>query len=147
MEVILTQAEADALILMEKRRESDDAHDYPLHGSLSIPLISPDKREHFFLDVERGRIDLLKGKYQNRSRQTVVPVRLDFGGAPHRNPDDKDISCPHLHLYREGYGDKWAFPVPADRFTNLGDLRLTLDEFMKYCNVTLPPVINASLFT
>jgi hypothetical protein len=80
-----------------------------------------DKREHFHLDVSRGRIDLLKGKYQNRSRQAIILVRLDFGGKPHRNPDDEEIACPHLHVYREGYGDKWAMPVPPDRFPDVTD--------------------------
>jgi hypothetical protein len=36
----------------------------------------------------------------------VVLVRLDLGGAPHRNPFDEEIGVPHLHLYREGFGDK-----------------------------------------
>ena len=34
---------------------------------------------------------------------------------------------PHLHLYREGFSNKWAFPVPLDRFQNLGDPWLTLE--------------------
>src|SRR5690349_3665382 len=110
----LTQSEADALIAMEKHRVNDDAWDYPGLGvSLSIPLVSIDKRENFILDVARGRIDLRKGTYQNRARQTVILVRLDFGGQPHRNPDGVEVSSPHLHVYREGYGDKWAIPVPA----------------------------------
>ena len=147
MEVILTQADADALIAMEKRRVSEDRWVYPISGSISIPLTSPDKRENFLLDIDRGRIDLLKGKYQNRARQTVVLVRLDFGGAPHRNPDGVDVLCPHLHLYREGYGDKWAIAVPGASFSNLSDLGVTLDEFMKYCNITLMPFIDLGLFT
>lgn len=88
-EVNLTQAEADALIAMEKHRENDDIHDYPgLGGGITIPLISSDKRENFLLDITRGRIDLKKGTYQNRARHIVILVRLDFGGQPHRNPDD-----------------------------------------------------------
>lgn len=68
-EIKLSQADADALIGMEKRRIDDQSWDYPgLGGSISIPLMSPDKREQFILDVSRGRIDLLKGTYQNRSR-------------------------------------------------------------------------------
>jgi len=84
---------------------------------------------------------------QNRGRQVVVLVRLDLGGAPHRNPDDEEIPVPHLHLYREGYGDKWAVPVPADRFSNLADIWVTLEEFMRFCSVTQPPYIERGLFT
>ena len=104
-DIHLTQSEAEALIAMGKHRLDDERYSYPTSGSLVVPLQSPDKREQFLLDIRRGRIDLLKGKYQTRARQVVVLVRLDFGGASHRNPD--------LHLYREGYGDKWAVVVPV----------------------------------
>jgi hypothetical protein len=144
----LTQAEADALIAMEKHRVNSDGSDFPMGGqSLALPLQSPDKREHFLLDLSRGRIDLLKVTMQNRARQVVVLVRLDLGGAPHRNPDDEEMPAPHLHVYREGYGDKWAIPVPADRFTATSDLWRTLEEFMRYCNITQSPRIERGLFT
>ena len=82
----LTQAEADALIAMEKYRISEDRSNFPMGGrSLILPLQSADKREQFMLDLSRGRIDLLKVKMQNRGRQVVVLVRLDLGGAPDRN--------------------------------------------------------------
>lgn len=118
-----------------------------ISGSLIVPLQSPDKREQFLLDIRRGRIDLLKGKYQTRARQVVVLVRLDFGGAPHRNPDDQEIGSPHLHLYREGYGDKWAVEVPVENFPRLSDLWGTLEDFMRFCRVTMPPHIERGLFT
>jgi len=146
-DINLTQAEAEALIAMEKHRLDDARWDYPsLGGSINIPLVSTDKREDFLLDISRGKIDLLKGTYQNRSRQIVVLVRLDFGGRPHRNPDDEEIPSPHLHIYREGYGDKWAVPVPADRFPDMNDLWRTLEDFMLYCNITEPPFIERGLF-
>jgi hypothetical protein len=114
---------------------------------LTVPLQSPDKREHFLLDLSRGRIDLKKVKMQNRGRQVVVLVRLDLGGAPHRNPDDTEVPAPHLHVYREGYGDKWAEPVPAQHFSNLSDFWKTFQDFLRYCNVTQPPHIDWGLFT
>lgn len=147
-ELNLTQAEADALIAMEKHRINEDRSDFPMGGqSLVLPLQSPDKREQFLLDLSRGRIDLLKVKMQKRGRQVVVLVRLDLGGAPHRNPDDGEIPAPHLHVYREGYGDKWAIAVPADRFTATADPWATLEDFMRFCNVTQPPRIERGLFT
>ncbi|MBM3303443.1 MAG: hypothetical protein FJY85_26285, partial [Deltaproteobacteria bacterium] len=104
------------------------------------------KRENFTLDVSRGKIDLLRGSYQNRSRQVIVLVRLDFGGHPHRNPDGQDIPSPHLHLYREGYGDKWATPVPASVFPDMADLWRLLEDFMAFCNIIEPPLIERGLF-
>ena len=61
----------------------------------------------------------------------------------HTNPDGKSLTGSHLHLYREGYGDRWAYPVPA-QFTNLANLLLTVDEFMKYCNIVEAPIIQGS---
>ena len=144
----LTAAEAEALISMPKIKVNDDRHDYPgTGGSLVIPLTSEDKREEFLLDIYRGRIDLLKGTYQNRARQVVGLVRVDFGGAPHRNPDGAEVPSPHMHLYREGFADKWAVPLPSDKFPNVADLWQLLDDFMRFCNVVDRPEIVRGLFT
>jgi hypothetical protein len=64
-----------------------------------------------------------------------------------RNPDDGEIPCPHLHLYREGNGDRWATPLPAERFSDAGDPWLLLLEFMQFVNATVPPDIRRGLFT
>ena len=147
-EINLTQTEADALISLEKHRINEEEWEYPdLGGAISVPLISTDRRENFILDISRGRIDLLKGKYQSRARQMVVLLRLDFGSAPHRNPDGEEISSPHLHIYREGYGDKWATPVPMNEFLNVSDRWRTLQDFMRFCNITDPPSFIRGLFT
>lgn len=144
----LTQAEADALIAMEKHRATEDRSDFPMGGqSLVLPLQSADKREQFILDLSRGRIDLLKVTMQNRGRHVVVLVRLDLGGAPHRNPDGEEVPTPHLHIYREGYGDKWAVPIPVDRFRDVNDVWTTLEDFLQFCNITQPPHIDRGLFT
>lgn len=147
-DINLTQAEADALIAMEKRRATEDQTDFPMGGqSTIIELQSVDAREQFLLDLSRGRIDLLKVKMQSRGRQVIVLVRLDLGGAPHRNPDDEEIPTPHLHVYREGYGDKWAIPVPAGSFRDTRNVWTTLEDFLRFCNVTQPPHIERGLFT
>lgn len=145
-EINLTQAEANTLIAMEKHCVGDTRYTYPLPGELlSAPLASADKREQFLLDVRRGRIDLLKVTHQNRGRAIVVLVRLDLGGPTHRNPDGEEVPCPHFHIYREGFGDKWALPVPAGKFADISDRWRTLQDFMSYCNVTKPPVIDKVL--
>lgn len=144
----LTQAEADALIGMEKHRIDDQRHAFPsFGGSLVLSLQSPDKREAFLLDISQGQIDLSKVKYQNRARQVVVLVRLDLAGAPHRNPNGEELPCPHLHVYRKGYGDKWAMHPPAEHFGNASDVWAILQDFMRFCNITRPPHIERGLFT
>ncbi len=145
-EINLTQPEANALIAMEKHRADDKAYEiFAAAHSATIPLHSADKREHFLLDVGRGTINLAKIKMQNRARRVVVLVRLDLAGPPHRNPNDEEIACPHLHIYREGFADKWAVEIPGDKFGHIGDLSATLDDFMAYCNITRPPLIARGL--
>jgi MoaA/NifB/PqqE/SkfB family radical SAM enzyme len=146
-ETDISQAEADELIAMEKHRADENEYDFPsLGGAISIPLVSVDKREEFILDLSRGKVELGKVKYQNRARKTLILVRLELAGPLHRNPDGEELPCPHIHRYREGFGDKWAFPVPTEVFCNIDDPWLTLQDFMKYCNVTITPNIRRGVF-
>ena len=141
-EMTVPQADADALLTLEKHRVDDTLHRFPfLNNAVAIPLISADRREEFQLDIQRGRINLAKVTYQNRTRSILILARLDLAGPPHRNPDGEDIPCPHLHVYREGFGDKWAYPAPPTVFTDLDDLWVALDDFMRYCNITKAPNI------
>ena len=144
----LTQEEAGALIEMEKHTiDEKKPWDFPgLGGKINIPLIGVNKRENFFLDISRGKINLQKGNYQNRAQVCITLIRLDFNGPAHRNPNGEEIQCPHLHLYREGFGLKWAFEVPEDKFKNLSDLWILLEDFMNYCNITRKPNIVKGLF-
>jgi hypothetical protein len=142
----LVQADADSLLRMEKIRLRDDNVTFPdLGGRVEIPLSSRDRRESFSLDINRKRISLLTG-YQTRARQTVVLARLDFA-APHRNPDGQEIGVPHLHLYREGFGDRYAVDVPAGMLSNPADAWQVLHDFMSYCRIVEAPNFVRGLFT
>ncbi len=142
----LTQAEAEALLRMEKIRLDGTEHVFPdLGGRVEIPLVSRDKREAFSLDISRRRIALTT-KYQTRARQLVVLARLDFN-SPHRNPDDSEVGVPHLHFYKEGFGDKWAIEVPKGMLSNPADAWQVLTEFMAYCAIVEPPIIKRGLFS
>ena len=114
---------------MEKHRTNNEILSFPIDGGIvCVPLKSPDGREEFHLDINRRRANLAKVTYQNRSQTTLILARLDFG-APHRNPDGAEIGIPHLHLYREGYGDKWAFELPKEKFKKPDDLIASFDDF------------------
>jgi hypothetical protein len=147
-EISLTQVEADALLGMQKVPADSETRDYPsFGGAVSIPLVSADKRESFSLDLSRGRVEILRVKYQNRARQVLVLARLELAGPAHRNPDGTEVSCPHLHVYREGFADKWAVVVPANKFPNTTDPWEALQDFMRYCNIVQAPNIRKGLFT
>jgi hypothetical protein len=147
MDIDLTQAEADALIALEKHRLDDKEWTFPAPGEqVIIPITSQDRRENFLLDLTRSRIKLSKATFQNRARQTVILMRLDLDGPPHRNPDDEEIPCPNLHVYREGYGDKWAAAAPISIYADVTDLFGTFEAFMVHCNVINPPKLQRGLF-
>ena len=101
-DINLTQADADALIAMEKHRATDEQTDFPVGGeSKVLPLQSADKRERFLLDLSRGRINLQKVKMQTRGRQVVVLVRLDLGRCSTSQPGRRrDTSAPSSRLSR-----------------------------------------------
>ena len=145
-EIVLPQSDAEALLQMEKVRADEMMRVFPdFGGAIQVPLISSNNRESFSLDISRKRIALTT-KYQVRGRQVVVLARLDFG-APHRNPDGEELGVPHLHLYREGFGDKWAYPVPDQMLTNPADAWQCLVDFMRFYKVTEVPHITRGLFT
>lgn len=142
----LTQLEANKLIEMPKYYQNEQRrYTYPSLGEIIIPLLSVDEKEEFLLDVWKGTIGL-KSKHQMRGRKVVILVRLDLHGAPHRNPDGEEVSKTHIHFYREGYGDKWAYPVDLGIFPNLNDLWQTLHDFMNFCNIQKMPIIDKGLF-
>lgn len=146
-DINLTQAEGDGLLAMEKHRADERRWAFPGSGGrIEVPLLSIDKHEAFILDISRGRIDLLRTKYQNRARHVIILARLDIAGAPHRNPDGEEIPCPHLHVYREGFADKWAVSVPIESFPNVGDHWMLLSDFLRFCNITKAPYIDRDLF-
>ncbi|MEZ4601356.1 MAG: hypothetical protein R2940_16330 [Syntrophotaleaceae bacterium] len=147
MSILLTQQEGDALLELEKHYFGNVVFDFPdLGGALRIPLHSEDRREEFSLDITRGRIELKKSTLQSRARKAVILARVDVCGPPHRNPDGEEVPCPHLHLYREGYGDKWAAPLPS-HFTDPENTWQTVAEFMDFCHITTKPDIRQGLFS
>jgi hypothetical protein len=104
-------------------------------------LVGDDEQERFLLDLWRGTFRLSKLKFLERARKVIVLVRLDVDGSPHTNPDGTRMDGTHLHIYREGYEDKWAVPVDRALFTNLADAARTLGDFCGYCNIgEVPPI-------
>jgi len=140
---VLTQAEADALMAMLKRLAKRETLMFPSLGQSSQwEVKSDDGRESFLIDVQRkGMIKITKCTFQERYHVVEILARPDIDGPPHENPDGEEVPCPHLHIYREGFEDKWAFPIPEDRFTDTGELFKSLREFLVYCNVQdIPPI-------
>lgn len=135
----ISQEEANRLFELTKIREDNIVYKFPGRGdNLSIPIVSEDKREKFLLDIHRGNINLKKITNQMRAHQAIILARIDLNGQPHTNPDGTIINSPHIHIYKEGYNDKWAEPLPS-QFTNPQEPWKTLNEFLDYCNIIKRP--------
>ena len=155
----ITQQDADFFFAMEKFPEEEKEYQFPLSGEkVIIPFNSADKRENFLFDIYRGSIKITKTVYQNRVRKAYILRRLDFDGSSHPNPEvetvplpilepynGKEIPSPHIHLYVEGFGERWA--VPADLFLKVDgkDIYEIMIDFFKYCNVKQLPDIKKRL--
>jgi hypothetical protein len=146
--IYLTQAEADRLLVMEKHCLESKHYEFPLGGKkVRIPLVSEDRRHEFELDVHSKRIDLKKYTFGVRTRRVVVLARVDLrNGGRHVNPDNAEIVGPHIHLYREGYGDKWAKALPSE-FGNPDNVFDVFQYFTDYCRIVTKPTFTESLFT
>jgi hypothetical protein len=113
-------------------------------------LVSQDQREEFILTIERGNRKRTRLKYQTRARKIVVLARLDLDGPHHRNPPNSPyrpnerLSCPHLHLYREGFDDRVAFlPHEVSGFSlgNAANGLACLEDFLRFCQIqNVPPI-------
>lgn len=137
----LTQVEADSLFHMAKKRANETKYLFPNPGKcIQIHLRSLDLRHEFILSLRAGKIELKKKTFQLRIADVFILARIDLAGGLHRNPDGKEIPCPHIHLYKEGFNDQWAYPLP-DVFFNPANWQQTLDEFYEYCNIIEKPYI------
>ena len=139
MAKIITQQEADILLKMEKIKVDNQCWIFPSGGEkISVSLQSKNNKEKFLLDVNTSCLSLSKLTLQNRTRETIILCRLDLGAA-HRNPDGEEIPSPHIHIYKEGFDDKWAYPLPEGIFLNASDRWQLFLDFMKFCNIVEPP--------
>ncbi len=102
-------------------------------------------KEVFLLDFYRGSFEISKYTINQRYRQTVILLRYDNGGR-HTNPDQVLLEGAHIHLYREGYNDKFAFPVSEIGVEKSDTMETVFKKILHFCNVKNFPTIEISMF-
>lgn len=138
---MLSQTAADYLARIAKQITSARVVLVPSPGGRAAWEASTSDREAFHLHMRRGRKLSSQMTLQERFETNEILLRLDIDGPPHANPDGTVVPTPHLHIYREGYDDKWAFAVPPDLDIAAGDPAQVLINFLVYCGVSpVPPV-------
>lgn len=119
---MLEQWDADRLIAMRKIYTRTLTVNLSMGVSEDYSIESDDESEHFLLDVYRSRRNPKKARFQLRYRKDIVLARL-CTSVHHTNPDGELLSYPHLHSYRESYGDKWASLVDIPENDPAGALK------------------------
>ncbi|MGO8817652.1 MAG: DUF6978 family protein [Terriglobia bacterium] len=61
--------------------------------------------------------------------------------APPTNPDGVRLPGTQLHLFKEGYDDRWTYPVDVRLFTLPSDPRKTFHDFCAFCKIESPPPV------
>jgi len=132
---MLTQEEADILIKVLKSIKDPNLFIFPKHhGQARIDVVSNKTKDQFIVTVNRKTYRISKCSYQERHATGEVLLRLDIDAGIHSNPDDTLVPSPHLHIYREGFGDRWAIPLPED-FSVTDELDEWLIQFLGYCRI------------
>jgi hypothetical protein len=103
------------------------------------PIIPP----YYVHEEERSLRELCKkivckgiGRYRERSDEdsqqhraladTEMAFRCSKGKTEYANKHGIKVESPHLHAYREGFGDSWAIPLP-ENFPITEGIRLMTD--------------------
>lgn len=138
---MIKQDVVDRLLAVAKKLTDMRTVEFPTPGShLILDATDLEEREEFKVDAQRkGKLKIGKCTYQLRYEMNEILLRLDVEGPPHDNPDGETVPCPHLHIYREGYDEKWAIPVPVGEFPDTTDLENTFVDFLKYCKIAKVP--------
>lgn len=143
----ITQAEYD--FLMVQNKSFDDLVSPIQLGPAPLQWVrqinSLTSKEIFLLDFYRGSVELSKYTINNRYRQTIIMLRYDNGGR-HTNPDGILFEGPHVHLYREGYNDKFAFAASEVNITSTDTMEQVFKKIMHFCNVKQVPTIEVPMF-
>lgn len=134
---MLTQSEADSLItslktLLLKKKIIN----FPNPGESLLLECKDGNNNKYLIDVTRGRRKPTKGTFQTRYNKSTILLRVDIDGPPHDNPDGQEVECPHIHIYTEGFDDKWAYPLDQKLKTNPDDLIEVLIDFFTYNNIS-----------
>ena len=144
--MIITDSEYLHLIELEKSfKEQKVLQVGPPPIQWSRDIIATNKSEFFLLDGYRGSFEVKKYTFNKRYRQVIILIRLDSLGR-HTNPDGTIFDGPHIHLYKEGFGDKFAFPVNKIGLKKPFKIEDGLIKLLKYCNVINIPSIQSSVY-
>ena len=125
--MILQQEQADQLIRCLKEATRNKHFSWDEHTRYDEPFISVDVDGlKFILTLTRNPFEI---KLHLRTAKDNHPLCRIDANPYHINPDGEEMTAPHLHYYREGYGLSWAKEIDWYNANDpLGTLMRFLDE-------------------
>ena len=132
---MLKQQDFERLLKLPKKFSTDDILDISIAPSnWTRKVISIESDDEFLMDFYRGSYDLSRFTINKRYKTNIVLLRFDSGGM-HKNPDEKTIKGAHIHIYKEGYGDKFAYPITDFGITKSNyTIKEIFIMLLKFCN-------------
>ncbi len=92
----------------------------------------------FKFDARQGNIELSIGTLNNRAHDCIVLARLCIGKDKiHKNPDGTKVIGHHIHLYKEGFGDKIVYPAEDYGFEEPENFLKSIKRFCELCNIDI----------
>ncbi len=123
---------------MEVRKKFMRPRDINLNQPFEVTevLFSDLHGDIFKFDARQGRIELNIGSLNNRAHDYIVLMRLCIGKDKiHKNPDGQKIIGHHVHVYKEGFGDKIVYPAEDYGFEDSEDFLKSIKKFLQICNI------------
>ncbi|MEC0310139.1 hypothetical protein P4H67_25630 [Paenibacillus lautus] len=140
--MLLNQNEVNELLSMLKSLRNNNRVTFPTSGeSIALEAESNSTNDKFLIDINRKGQITFRCTYQTRFKKSNILLRLDLQGPAHTNPDMTKIPVPHLHIWREGFEDRWAYPLGDHIDTDPENLVNVLIAFLEYNNFTEVPSI------
>ena len=137
----LTQREADTLREIEKSFINPSSVRFPERRETKLyPLwyrYDNRRKDDMAISAYRGKKNPKKVSFRLLYAQGIILVRVDTQDpTPHTNPDGTRIEPgePHIHIYKEGFGDKFAYPLPAE-FNYTDDVIDLFMDFLSYSHI------------
>jgi hypothetical protein len=142
----LTQIEFDHIMSLQKQFEDSITPLILGPGPIRWTriLVSTETKEEFIMDYRKGHISISKFTINHRFRNSVNLLRYDHTGR-HTNPDGVTLDGPHIHLYREGFDDKFAVPATEMGINISDEIQLIFRKVLQICNIQNSPAINLNL--
>lgn len=145
---LISNREAIQLIEMSKRPGSEVINCPDWETKEIYEFESAGGREKFKMDFYRGRSIQMKATHHLRARKSVGLVRVAVNTGGHKNPDGTEVGPNHIHLFRQGAGLSYAYPlseVTENFFQTPNNLTSLIRDFLLYCNVEPRPSVQDHL--